>query len=229
MPDYANPQDLNRYSYVRGNPVRFTDPSGHYTFEDDPDDMAFISPNRNPFDEPIRQNSDGCFDDGACNGNNLLPMLPTASASVVQNHGTDTPLSENLGQVAYEMDYLDASATVGLAAIAAASTVATVNPLPEVAADALKSSTLLADAIGLAAIIAADGMSGRTNVETNNNQLTVYIGTDTLASLISLGAGGLNPDVNTSALIDVSQVVWDRSRMNGWLPDSIRIDIYFTE
>ena len=29
IPDYANPQDLNRYSYVRGNPVRFADPSGH--------------------------------------------------------------------------------------------------------------------------------------------------------------------------------------------------------
>ncbi len=29
VPDYGNPQDLNRYSYVRGNPVRFNDPSGH--------------------------------------------------------------------------------------------------------------------------------------------------------------------------------------------------------
>ncbi|NOK78452.1 MAG: hypothetical protein GFH24_608350n110 [Chloroflexi bacterium AL-N5] len=26
-----NPQDLNRYSYARNNPVRYTDPSGHWT------------------------------------------------------------------------------------------------------------------------------------------------------------------------------------------------------
>jgi len=29
VPDPATPADLNRYSYVRGNPVRFVDPSGH--------------------------------------------------------------------------------------------------------------------------------------------------------------------------------------------------------
>ncbi len=29
IPDLYNPQDLNRYSYVRNNPVRYTDPSGH--------------------------------------------------------------------------------------------------------------------------------------------------------------------------------------------------------
>ena len=28
MPNPGNPQDLNRYSYVRNNPVRYTDPSG---------------------------------------------------------------------------------------------------------------------------------------------------------------------------------------------------------
>src|SRR5918997_3062264 len=28
--DVYNPQDLNRYSYVRNNPIRYTDPSGHY-------------------------------------------------------------------------------------------------------------------------------------------------------------------------------------------------------
>ena len=30
IPDIYNPQDLNRYSYVRNNPLKYTDPTGHY-------------------------------------------------------------------------------------------------------------------------------------------------------------------------------------------------------
>jgi len=33
VPDPANPQSLNRYSYTLGNPLRYTDPSGHLTEE----------------------------------------------------------------------------------------------------------------------------------------------------------------------------------------------------
>ncbi len=29
VPDLANPQDWNRYSYVRNNPIKYNDPSGH--------------------------------------------------------------------------------------------------------------------------------------------------------------------------------------------------------
>ncbi|MBN1922452.1 MAG: hypothetical protein JW892_14490 [Anaerolineae bacterium] len=29
VPNPANPQSLNRYSYTLGNPLRYTDPSGH--------------------------------------------------------------------------------------------------------------------------------------------------------------------------------------------------------
>ncbi len=29
IPNSANPQDLNRYSYVRNNPLKYTDPTGH--------------------------------------------------------------------------------------------------------------------------------------------------------------------------------------------------------
>jgi RHS repeat-associated protein len=31
VPSAANPQDLNRFSYVRNNPVKYVDPTGHFT------------------------------------------------------------------------------------------------------------------------------------------------------------------------------------------------------
>jgi hypothetical protein len=33
VPSYANPQSLNRYSYVLNNPLRYTDPTGHRACE----------------------------------------------------------------------------------------------------------------------------------------------------------------------------------------------------
>jgi RHS repeat-associated protein len=37
IPDLSNPQSLNRYSYVMSNPLRYSDPTGHWEVEtDDP-------------------------------------------------------------------------------------------------------------------------------------------------------------------------------------------------
>ncbi len=36
IPDPSNPLDFDRYSYVRNNPVKYTDPSGHYSCSDMP-------------------------------------------------------------------------------------------------------------------------------------------------------------------------------------------------
>ena len=35
VPNPANPQDLNRYAYVRNNPLRYTDPSGYMLWSGD--------------------------------------------------------------------------------------------------------------------------------------------------------------------------------------------------
>ena len=54
-PDATNPQNLNRYSYVVNNPVRYTDPTGSKICGDDNDPDSCISPppvNPNPTPTP---------------------------------------------------------------------------------------------------------------------------------------------------------------------------------
>ncbi|MEM3555034.1 MAG: RHS repeat-associated core domain-containing protein, partial [Candidatus Micrarchaeaceae archaeon] len=40
IPGPVDPQNLNRFTYVRNNPLRSTDPTGHWTFEEDPENST---------------------------------------------------------------------------------------------------------------------------------------------------------------------------------------------
>jgi hypothetical protein len=41
---YSNPQDLNRYSYVTNNPVRYSDPTGHMRVTEGPESKGCSNP-----------------------------------------------------------------------------------------------------------------------------------------------------------------------------------------
>ncbi len=49
IPDQYNPQDWNRYSYARNNPLRYTDPSGHIACDDQDENGKCINYEQNLF------------------------------------------------------------------------------------------------------------------------------------------------------------------------------------
>jgi hypothetical protein len=54
IPDLYNPQDLNRYAYVRNNPLRYTDPSGFDPLDEEWEN-DFIKEHGNPPDDQDRR------------------------------------------------------------------------------------------------------------------------------------------------------------------------------
>jgi hypothetical protein len=55
VPNAANPQAFNRFSYVRNNPLRYTDPTGHYECSDiDCGGNGGVAPAPAPIPPPFR-------------------------------------------------------------------------------------------------------------------------------------------------------------------------------
>lgn len=48
VPDFRNPQALNRYSYVVNNPLRYTDPTGHAWYDDGSGEMVWVDDDQLP-------------------------------------------------------------------------------------------------------------------------------------------------------------------------------------
>ena len=79
VPNPYNPQDLNRFSYVRNNPLRYIDPTGHesvcgYDYSDpeceSPQDAPVVINNPGPLDPGLPQGGGGGGGSGGNNNNN---------------------------------------------------------------------------------------------------------------------------------------------------------------
>ena len=74
VPGYGNPQALNRYSYVLNNPLRYTDPTGHYPILG----TGFDDPRH--FRPPVRPSSE------VTGSLELYPLATTGTTSALQRN-----------------------------------------------------------------------------------------------------------------------------------------------
>ncbi len=122
VPGFANPQNLNRYSYVGNSPLNYTDPSGHMQVQDGPQDDDF---SQSDFDDYVPLPDPGSNENGNEDGDNEGPDDSLSSGNEVATLPTVTlppyypnfdyflsnyPSSVNL----HPSDYLLGAPTIGV-------------------------------------------------------------------------------------------------------------------
>jgi len=196
IPNPGNPQDLNRYSYARNNPLKYTDPSGHIPIVDWIKTawkiMFFVGEHTEitrgmkpePEVSPQRQE-----------------IARTASAVAVS---ADT--------VATSFSTMGSALEIGSALVAGGSGAAVglksyyevVNPIENGAS-----------AVGLVATCVSDFAAGNSQIGMNS----ITIGQDSLISTAAVGAGNLLPfEGVTDTAINVPQLAYDANRAGGKIP-----------
>ena len=124
MPSPGDPQSLNRYAYVRNNPLKYTDPSGHRWVSSGPDDIiderTIGSQYGGPYEPlftPSEQNA--MADQAFATVMDFAPGVGDAKGFIEAFTGSDLVTGESLGNWRYlgllgisELRHLDETADV---------------------------------------------------------------------------------------------------------------------
>jgi len=98
VPDFANPQSLNRYSYTRNNPLKFRDPSGHREIYG-----GFYEPYSDYWYTYVNPEAPGCqhnlefIDQGASLAVDFTPVVGDVKGLIEVGTGKDLITGESLG------------------------------------------------------------------------------------------------------------------------------------
>jgi RHS repeat-associated protein len=107
VPDPYHPQDWDRYSYARNNPLKYTDPSGHFTCSSDRNSDDYCPGNNGSISSNGTGNRSGRDSGEAGNVtiDNPPPNIPDPSLTIPPLDGDTCPQSYTLIQCAYSGDY----------------------------------------------------------------------------------------------------------------------------
>ena len=222
IPDPANPQSLNRYSYVSNNPINFSDPTGHFACEDGGAGICLSEDQTTEvwedthgiFNNPTKGNNGGGREPGEprCKGGHCDTLEEIL-----------TGVAMGLDVIGVGLSFLESIAAADAYSLAAAACIASEGvgcaPAFGLALQADMAATaifgLAENGVGVASFLVTAITDGYIHGNTGfDPDIGPYIGKDTIVSGRNALAGWI-PESFIDFGVSISQIKYDIDRASG--------------